>query len=99
MELKIASDTALVEAGIINGVPMKRAMKHFIIAAKIGCEGSMDTITKGYSSYFGNYITKSEYEATLRAHQDAKNSMKSAQREEAAKWNILQKLCQEVGHK
>ncbi|KAL7456343.1 hypothetical protein ACHAWC_007870 [Mediolabrus comicus] len=97
MELKIVTDTALVEAGIINGVPMRRAIKHFTIAAKMGCEGSMDTITKGYSSYFENYITKNEYEATLRAHQDAKESMKSAQREEAAEWNILQKLCQEMG--
>jgi len=56
MELKIASDTALVEAGIVNGVPMKRALKHYTIAAKVGCEKSMDQVTKGYSSYFKNYI-------------------------------------------
>jgi len=99
LELKNAADTALVKAGIVNGVPMKRALKHFTIAAETGYDKSMDQITTGYSSYFKNYMTKSEYEATLRAHEDAKDSMKSAQREEATNWNIVQIMAKEMGQK
>ena len=71
----------------VNGVNLARATKHYSIAAKVGCEKSMGMITTGYTKgMFSKYITKKEYEVILRAHKDATDSMKSDQRDEAAKW-------------
>jgi hypothetical protein len=60
---------------------MDRAVKHFIIAANLGHEGSMKELWKHYSA--GN-ITKEDLEDTLRTHKAAIDGTKSAQREEAA---------------
>jgi TPR repeat protein len=66
-----------VEEAIGN---IERAVKHFIIAAKLGHEGSMKELWKYYSA--GN-ITKENLDATLRSHQSAIDATKSLQREEA----------------
>ena len=57
---------------------MERAVKHYIIAAKVGYELSMKTLWKHYS--LGN-ITKEDLDATLRSHQTAIDEMKSEQRD------------------
>ena len=59
---------------------MDRAVKHFIIAAKLGYDGSMKRLWKHYSD--GN-ITKEDLDTTLRAHQAAIDEMKSEQRDAA----------------
>jgi TPR repeat protein len=58
----------------------ERAVKHFIIAANLGHEGSMKALWTHYS--YGN-ITKEDLEATLRSHKAATDAMKSQQREAA----------------
>ena len=58
----------------------ERAVKHWIIAANLGCEYSMKRVLPMYKD---GYITKEKYGATLRAHQAAINATKSEQREEA----------------
>ena len=58
----------------------ERAVKHFIIAAKLGEEASMKELWKHYSD--GN-ITKEDLEATLRTHKAAIDAAKSSQRDEA----------------
>jgi len=68
---------AVIERGNGN---MERAVKHFIIAANLGNEGSMKELWKHYSA--GN-ITKEELDATLRTHQTAIDAMKSEQRDAA----------------
>ncbi len=57
---------------------IERAVKHYIIAANLGFEMSMDAVTK--HCCFGN-ITEETLDATLRTHQAALDEMKSAQRE------------------
>jgi TPR repeat protein len=61
----------------ING-NMKRSVKHFVIAANLGCDESMKQLWQHYS--LGN-ITKEDLEATLRTHQAAIDAMKSPERE------------------
>ena len=58
-----------------------RAVKHFVIAAKLGCDKSMRVLWRHFPQ--GN-ITKEDLEATLRTHQAAIDAMKSPQREAAA---------------
>jgi tetratricopeptide (TPR) repeat protein len=62
-----------------------RAVKHFIIAAKIGHENAMKKLWELYS--YGS-ITKENLEATLRAHKAAIDEMKSPEREAANNWKI-----------
>ena len=59
---------------------VERAVKHFIIAAKLGHEKSMKALWKYYSD--GN-ITKEKLESTLRSHKAAIDATKSPQREAA----------------
>ena len=59
---------------------MERAVKHFIIAAKLGLEESMKALWTYYS--FG-HITKEDLDATLRTHHAAVDAMKSAHRDAA----------------
>ena len=59
---------------------MERAVKHFIIAANLGCDDSMKELWGHYS--LGN-ITKEDLDATLRSHQAALVAMKSEQRDVA----------------
>jgi len=58
----------------------EKAVKHFIIAANLGDEGSMKELWKHYSK--GN-ITKEDLDTTLRTHQAALDEMKSPEREVA----------------
>ena len=58
----------------------KRAVKHFIIAAKLGDEESMKSLWLEFKD--GN-ITKEDLDATLRSHQAAMDAMKSSQRDAA----------------
>ena len=57
---------------------MKRSVKHFVIAANLGCDESMKGLWRHYSE--GN-ITKEDLEATIRTHQAALDAMKSPERE------------------
>ncbi len=62
---------------------MGKAVKHWIIAAKLGYDKSMKALLP---SYKGGYITKEEYGATLRAHQATISATKSSSREAAEKF-------------
>ena len=70
--------------GLLEGAAgnYHRAMKHFIIAAKAGHDGSLDYTKRGYK---GGLIAKDEYADILRAYQARQEEMKSDEREEAAK--------------
>ena len=59
---------------------MERAVKHFIIAANMGCDKSLKILWK-YNA--GGFLKKEVLAATLRAHQAAVDATKSPQREEA----------------
>ena len=59
---------------------IERAVKHLIIAANLGDEGSMKELWAHYSK--GN-ISKEDLDATLRTHHAAINEMKSPERDEA----------------
>ena len=60
---------------------IQRAYKHWILAAKAGCERSLDVIKKGYEL---RLVTKGEYESTLRAYHERQTEMNSEMRERAA---------------
>jgi len=62
----------------------ERAVKHYIIAAKLGFEKSMKELWGQYSK--GN-ITKEDLDDTLRTHHAAVNEMKSPQRKEAENYS------------
>jgi len=59
-----------------------RAVKHWIIAANLGCGDSIQQLKKGYKL---GVVSKEDFAAALRAHQAAVDATKSPQREEAAK--------------
>ena len=61
---------------------IERAVKHSIIAAKLGDEISMKAL---WGVYKDGYITKEELEETLRTHKAAIDEMKSPEREAAYK--------------
>ena len=71
---------AAVNAIIKRNGNIERAVKHYIIAANLGHEKSMEALRKHYS--LGN-VTKEEFDTTLLSHQAAIDAMKSEQREEA----------------
>lgn len=58
----------------------QRAMKHFLISANAGHDGSMKAIQSGYRD---GLVHKDEFEKTLQAHQKSKNEMKSEWRDHA----------------
>jgi TPR repeat protein len=59
---------------------IERAVKHYIIAANLGDEGSMKAL---WNAFKEGYITKEDLDATLRTHQAAIDEMKSEQRDAA----------------
>ncbi|KAL9180757.1 hypothetical protein ACHAXT_011210 [Thalassiosira profunda] len=59
---------------------VKTAVRHWMIAAKAGEDGSLHNIKLAFFNG-GQGVTKEEYAAVLRAHQKAKDEMKSEQRE------------------
>ena len=61
-----------------NSDNTRRAMKHFIIAAKAGDDMSLKNVKSGYSS---GYVTKEEFGQTLRAHKESNDDMRSNERE------------------
>ncbi len=63
-----------------NSGRMDRAMKHFIIAAKLGYDGALNEVQDGFRS---GLVSKEDFEAALRGHQAAVDATKSEQREEA----------------
>eukprot|EP00986_Skeletonema_menzelii_P014644 scaffold9868_cov119-Skeletonema_menzelii.AAC.3 len=54
-----------------------RMFKHFIIAAKLGDDGALDEVKKGFQR---GQVSKEDYAATLRGHQAALDETKSEQR-------------------
>ncbi|KAK1734968.1 hypothetical protein QTG54_014428 [Skeletonema marinoi] len=62
---------------------IKRAVKHLIIAANLGHDGSIQALKEGYKD---GKVGKEDFAAALRAHQAAVDDTKSPQREAAAKF-------------
>ena len=60
---------------------MERAVKHWIIAANMGCDKSMKALWECHAKGF---VKKEDLTATLRAHHAAVNAAKSPQREQAS---------------
>ena len=63
-----------------NNFKFKRAMKHWIIAAKLGCDESMKTMKRGYAM---GEVSEEDFATALRAYQAAVDTVKSPQREAA----------------
>jgi len=59
-----------------------RAVKHFIIAAKLGHDGSIQNLKELYKC---GYVSKEDFASALRGHQAAVDATKSAQRDSAEK--------------
>ena len=60
-----------------------RAVKHYIIAANLGCDDSLSSLKNAYKA---GLMSKDDFAAALRGYQTAINTMKSPQREEATKF-------------
>ena len=60
---------------------MKRAIKHYMIAAAAGHDKSLKKMRDGY---LNGHATKDDFEKALRAHKEAKDGTKSDQRDTAA---------------
>jgi TPR repeat protein len=58
-----------------------RAVKHWMISAEAGDDDSLKAIRQ---CYMAGHATKDDFEKALRAHKEAKDEMKSEQREAAA---------------
>eukprot|EP00985_Skeletonema_marinoi_P001746 scaffold698_cov195-Skeletonema_marinoi.AAC.2 len=65
----------------ING-RFDREVKHLIIAARLGCDYSIENLR---TSYVDGLVSKEEFATALRAHQAAVDATKSPLREAAAK--------------
>mmetsp|Transcript_2452 Transcript_2452/g.3644 ORF Transcript_2452/g.3644 Transcript_2452/m.3644 type:complete len:147 (+) Transcript_2452:46-486(+) len=65
-----------------NNGSMERALKHFIIAANLGDDNSVDMLKHGYLE---GVLSKEDFAAALRAHQAAVDATKSPQRDAAEK--------------
>jgi len=59
---------------------MGRAVKHWIIAAKLGFDGSLEILKDAFGK---GLVSKEDFAAALRAHQAAVDATKSPQREAA----------------
>jgi tetratricopeptide (TPR) repeat protein len=57
-----------------------RAVKHFVIAAKLGFDEALEMVKENFRLEF---VSKEDYAAALRGHQAAVDATKSKQREEA----------------
>ena len=62
-----------------------RALRHFIIAVKDGCNGSLGTIKRMYED--GLATTKDDYTQALRFYQTYLAEIRSDQRDEAAAYS------------
>ena len=63
-----------------------RAAKHFIIAAKLGYDKSLEHVKDLYKD---GHVSKEDFAATLRGHHAAIEATKSPQREQAAKFDKM----------
>ena len=68
---------------------IRRAMKHYIIAATLGLNIALGCVKKGFMD---GYVSKEDYEAALRGHQAAVDAMKSTQRDAAEEFYKQQNL-------
>ena len=66
----------------MNGL-YDRAAKHFIIAAKLGCDDSLNALKTMYKS---GDVSKEDFTAALRGYQTAIEATKSPQRKEYEKY-------------
>jgi hypothetical protein len=66
-----------------------RAVKHWIIAANLGHDESLDVLKQGYKA---GVVSKLDYAAALRAHQAAVDATKSPQRDEAEAFRQREKI-------
>jgi hypothetical protein len=66
-----------------NSDRIERAVKHFIIAANLGCDNSLKNLREYYER---GLVTKENFAAALRAHQAAVQATRSPQREAAASY-------------
>ena len=57
-----------------------RALRHWMISAKMGHKGSVESIKK---MFMGGVATKEQYTQALKGYQEAVEEMKSHDREEA----------------
>jgi len=73
-----------------NNGSKERAMKHYIIAAKLGEANSLGKLKQGY---LRRLVSKEDFAATLRAHQAVEDATKSPQREAAAEVALSKKNC------
>ncbi len=64
----------------------QKAVKHFIIAAKLGYDVALEALMKCFQR---GVVSKEDYEAALRGHQAAVDAMKSEQRKEAEEFYKL----------
>jgi TPR repeat protein len=60
---------------------MDKAIKHYMFSAEAGVDESLTNIRKHFLS---GDITKDDFEKALRSHKEAKDEMKSDQRDTAA---------------
>ena len=70
---------------------MNRAAKHFIIAANLGHDDSLERVKDLYKAGF---VSKEDFAAALRGHQAAIDATKSPQREEAAEFKKWLEGCE-----
>jgi TPR repeat protein len=64
----------------------ERAMKHYIIAAKLGHDQALEYVKQGFVD---GIVNKEDFEGALRGHQAAVDATKSKQREEAYAFHNL----------
>jgi hypothetical protein len=67
-----------------------RAAKHYIIAANLGCNISLQSVKK---LFVAGIVSKEDYAAALRAYQAAVDATKSAERERAEANRIARRNC------
>ena len=65
----------------------ERAVKHLVIAAKLGYDGALVDLKEGFAQGF---VSKEDYAAALRGHQAAVDATKSEQRDAAEEYNKQQ---------
>ena len=64
-----------------------RAVKHYLISARLGDKVSLETIKK---MFVGGFATKAQYTEALRGYQDAVEEMKSHDRDEVKRLGYLE---------
>ena len=71
----------------------ERATKHFIIAAKLGHNESLEGVKEGFAD---GYVSKEDYESALRGHQAAVDETKSEKRAAAYEFSNSARLWAEA---